>query len=69
MLNIYTERLKEGRKFRRWSLKRIEDMLKEKMDEKVDVFLTAKETVRWGFGDKVFDGDWDRLRTKKKHGC
>lgn len=69
MMDIYVKRLKEGRKFRQWSLKRIEKMLKEKMDEKVDVFLTAKEAVRWGFADSVFNFDWTKLLATKKRDC
>lgn len=69
MMDIYVKRLKEGRKFRQWSLKRIEKMLKGKMDEKVDVFLTAKEAVQWGFADSVFNFDWTKLLATKKRDC
>lgn len=70
MIDIYVHALKtfgpehQG-KFKKWSAKRIENMLKEQMDKKEDVFLTAEQTVDWNFADSIFgaDGkyDWSSL--------
>lgn len=61
MLEIYAERMKQRGKFSKWSLDRIRTMLREEMDKKDDVFLTAKETVDWGLADEIFNGNWDSL--------
>lgn len=62
MLDIYVTSLKRRGKFSDWSPVSIRDMLQFQMDQKEDVYLTAQETVEWGFADEVFDGDWSRLR-------
>lgn len=72
MLAIYAHALKHrGKRHAGWSLGRIKKMLKDKMDRKEDVYLTAEEAVEWGFADEVFGGesehfDWRALRTKKQ---
>lgn len=66
MLDIYARALKRKGKFTRWSPSRIKSMLRDKMDRKEDVYLTAEEAVEWGFADEVFGGlgnfDWRSLR-------
>lgn len=62
MLDIYSRRMKEpGCKFSNKSLTWIKKWLKEQIDKKEDVYLTAKETVELGLADEVFDYDWSRL--------
>lgn len=63
MLDIYAHRMKERGKFKSWSLDRIKNMLREEMDKKEDVFITAQETVDWGLADEIFDGDWEKATT------
>lgn len=65
MLDIYIDRIKEKGKYSKWSRKRIEDMLEKQMQLKEEVYLSAKETLEWGFADDIFgiDGkyDWSKL--------
>ena len=61
MLEIYTDALKTKGKHTRKSRVHIHDMLREIMDQREDVYLTATEAVEWGFADEIFDGDWDKL--------
>lgn len=62
MLEIYANRMKEKGKYSKWSKPAIKRMLQGLMDKKEDVFLTAEETVEWGLGDAIFDGNWQELR-------
>lgn len=66
MLDIYAFRMKQQGKFKTWSEKRIKAMLREEMDKKEDVYLTAQETVAWGLADEIFNGDWSELATCTK---
>ena len=61
MLAIYARRMKQQGRFKKWSLDRIKEMLREEMDKKEDVYLSAKEAVEWGLADEIFDGNWDGL--------
>ena len=56
MIDIYVEALKRKGKFKDRSERSIRTMLKKKMDSKIDVFLTAKEAVEWGFADGIVAG-------------
>lgn len=71
MLDIYVNSLKQKGKFSRRAPERIKEMLQEEMNQKEDVYLTAKEAVEWGFADEVFDKNWSALtkfsRNFKKH--
>lgn len=62
MCYIYAERMKHtvGSKVHGWKEERIHKWLKEQMDDKEDVFLTANEAVQHGFADEVFS-DWDTI--------
>ena len=53
LMKIFTDTLKKKGKFRHKSVSWIEKMLEKKMDEKIDVFLTAEEAVEWGFADRI----------------
>jgi len=48
--------------FRKRSLEWIRKMLKARMREETDVFLTPAEAVDWGLADEVFAGDWPGLK-------
>jgi ATP-dependent protease ClpP protease subunit len=63
MMDIYAYRMKQQGKFKSWSIKRIKEMLRDRMDKKGDVYLTAKDTVEWGLADEIFNGDWANLAT------
>lgn len=70
MKQIYVEALKhygpenQG-KFKKWAEKRIYAELDTYMDKKEDVYLTAEDTVKWGFADSIFGSqgkyDWTTL--------
>jgi ATP-dependent protease ClpP protease subunit len=61
MLDIYVKSLKENGKFKNKSEKVITNWLKSKMNEKEEVYLTAKESVEIGFADEIFDANWAKL--------
>ena len=56
MTAIYVDALKRKGKFKNWSRLKIEEMLEDKMNKKVDVFLSAQEAVEWGFADEIHKG-------------
>lgn len=60
MVGIYVDKVKKSKKFESWTEKKITDMIRREMDKRGDVFLTAKETVNWGFADTIFTS-WDNL--------
>lgn len=65
MLDIYVESMKRKGKFKDKKESFIRKMLREQMDKKEDVFLTAKEAVDWGLADQIFGEtmpyDWSKL--------
>jgi ATP-dependent protease ClpP protease subunit len=61
MMDIYARRMKQQGKYKSWSYKRINEMMRDLMDKKEDVYLTAKETVEWGLADEIFNGSWADL--------
>jgi ATP-dependent protease ClpP protease subunit len=64
MIYTYAAAMKPRGRYSRWGWERIRKMLRDRMDEKADVFLTAKEAVAWGLADAVFDGKWAGLKRK-----
>jgi len=62
MLEIYTDSLTHSGKFSTWDRKKIQKMLVAEMDKREDVYLTAAETVEWGFADEIFAGNWGTLK-------
>lgn len=56
MLDIYVRVLKAKGTMSKKPMKAIRAWLVEQMDKKEDVFLTAKESVKIGFADSIFDG-------------
>jgi ATP-dependent protease ClpP protease subunit len=61
MLNIYTTSLKKKGKFKDKTEQQIKRWLREQMDRKEEVFLTASQAVEYGFADEVFNYDWASL--------
>jgi ATP-dependent protease ClpP protease subunit len=67
MMNIYVDAMKytPTSKVKSWSKKRLRAWLRDQMDKKEDVFLTAEEAVYYGFADEIFGGrngyDWGKL--------
>lgn len=61
MMKIYIDTMKGSGKFSKRSRKFIEAWLREQMDKKEDVYLTAEQAVEYGFADKIFDYNWSKL--------
>ena len=62
MFEIYIDSMKAKGKYLKWSRKKIKKMLEDEIGMKVDVFMTAEQTVEWGWADEIFDGDWKALK-------
>lgn len=65
MLDIYVNRLKSQGAFKHKPAEDIYEMLSDKMRRKVDVWLSAKDAVWWGFADGIYTGDVSNLRATK----
>lgn len=67
MMEIYVDSCEDSEVFGHLSRAQIKKKLRGLMDSKEEVYLTAAETIDWGFADMVFgaDGeyDWKSLRT------
>lgn len=61
MMKIYIDNMKLKGKYSGRSRQFIEKWLREQMDKKEDVFLTAPQAVEYGFADSVFDYNWKKL--------
>jgi len=61
MMKIYIDSMKLNGKFKHRSRKFILNYLRQQMDRKEDVYMTAKEAVELGFADSVFNYDWANL--------
>lgn len=65
MLDIYVEAMKRKGKFSKKSKDFIRAWLREQMDKKEDVYLTAEQAVAYGLADEIFgqEGkyDWGKL--------
>jgi len=68
MLDIYVDCLRTGKKFKGVEESRIRKELENKMNNKIDVYLTAEEAVEWGFADGIIDSwpSYCRWRKFKK---
>jgi len=71
MLAVYIDAMKAtpGRKYYNSSPDALKILLEKRMGNEVDVFLTARETIKWGLADEIFgEADetwkaaWKRLR-------
>jgi len=65
MLQIYTARLSSRGKHRHKNKQAIHDLLKTKMKERTDVWMSPGQAVKEGFVHAVFDGDWNKLRARR----
>ncbi len=61
MLTIYEHVMAKTGRFRDSTAKVRLKWLRQQMDKKEDVYLTAVEAVFYGFADKVFDYNWASL--------
>lgn len=61
MLNIYAKKMQEEGEYKGKSLTFIKNWLKGEMDQKEDVYLTAKAAVKKGLADEVFNYNWANL--------
>jgi ATP-dependent protease ClpP protease subunit len=61
MMEIYINAMKEQGKFCKRSRKFIAQWIREQMDKKEDVYLTAHQAVEYGFADEIFDYNWKKL--------
>lgn len=66
MMEIYLDSCEDSEAFGHLERAQIKKKLRNHMDRKEEVYLTAEETVAWGFADMVFGGDdkydWKSLR-------
>ena len=62
MKNVYIEAMRKDGKMKKWSDKRIDTWLDDKMNKKEEVYFDAMQSVEFGFAHEVFDGNWDKLR-------
>lgn len=61
MLEIYAKVMNEKGEFIGSGEPKIKTWLRNQMDKKEDVYLTAEDTVRYGLADEVFDYNWANL--------
>ena len=64
MMAVYVDRMKAtSRVWKYKSKEACETWLKSQMNLKEEVYLNAKDAIKHGFADEIFDGNWDRLLT------
>lgn len=61
MLGIYADRMIEKGKFEGKPITQVKKYLRDQMNLKGDVFLTAEETLKMGLADEIFNCDWTSL--------
>lgn len=61
MLDIYANQMVEKGEFKGYNLITVKKWLRDQMDKKEDVFLTAEETIEKGLADEIFNYDWSSL--------
>lgn len=65
MLEIYTDSMKKSGKMKKSNRETIKKWLQEQMDRKEEVYLSAGQTVEYGFADSIFGQDgsynWQEL--------
>lgn len=66
MMKIYVDNMKLQGKFSKRSRKFILAWLRDQMDKKEDVYLTASDAVEYGFADQIFDYNWANLTKYSK---
>lgn len=67
MIDVYVDTLKssEHGKMRTKSKKAIREWVRNQMNNKEEVYFSAKEAVELGFAHEIFDGDWSKVSAKK----
>jgi ATP-dependent protease ClpP protease subunit len=66
MLDIYAREMQQEGEFKGASLKAIKAYLVQEMDKKEDVYLTARQAVKLGLADEIFNYNWANLTVYKK---
>lgn len=65
MLNIYIDSMKKKGKMKNDKPEKIRKWLRDQMDKKEDVYLSAEQAVEYGFADEIFGAngiyDWNAL--------
>lgn len=61
MLEIYAAKMKERGELSKHTLTYIKRWLKDRMNQKENVWLSAKQAVDYGLADEIFDYDWKKL--------
>jgi ATP-dependent protease ClpP protease subunit len=61
MLDIYAKAMDEQGEYKGAGTAKIKTWLRNQMDKKEDVYLTAEDAVRYGLADEVFDSNWASL--------
>lgn len=61
MQKIYIDTMKQGGKFSKRSRKFIKEWLRNEMDRKEEVYMTAEQAVEYGFADEIFNYNWSTL--------
>lgn len=62
MVRIYAEQMVSGDLHEGKTKKQLERLMRKKMNDHEEWYLTAEETVANGLADAVFDNDWSKLR-------
>lgn len=68
MMNLYVNHLKNTPhgSMKSWSKARIKNWIQRQMNLKEDVYFNANESIKLGFADAIFDGDWQAITTVTK---
>lgn len=66
MFKIYIDAMKQKGKLSKRSRKYIQAWLRDQMDKKEDVYMTASQAVEYGFADAIFDYNWAKLTEYSK---
>lgn len=62
MIRIYTEKMAASDMYEGKTKRQLGALIRKKMNDTEEWYLTAEETVEHGFADAVFDYDWAKLR-------
>jgi ATP-dependent protease ClpP protease subunit len=63
MLDIYANMMNLNGEMKGQGVTKIKSYLRNQMDRKEDVYLTAEQAVKLGLADEVFNADWSKLIT------
>lgn len=65
MIDIYTNAVCKSKKFKDKTISQVRRFIIQHMEKRGDVYLTAEETVYWGFADGIIDSWPDHCKWKK----